>query len=139
MFCEYCGTKIKEGAQFCQSCGKSTSQITNHVTTTHSTVEPLIKCDKCKYSGPGELSRKTLSQILAWLSICISPLITIGYYGYTHKYQCPNCESTSIHVKNKRGIFVNQKETKTFTKVIVWILVGLFVTGIIYTLISLIK
>ncbi len=138
MFCEHCGTKTKEGAEFCQSCGKSTSGIINHPTT-NSNVEPIVKCDECNYTGQGELSRKTLSQILAWLSICISPLITIGYYGYTHKYQCPNCESTSLHIKNKRGTFVNQKATKTFTKVIVWVLVGLFLTGIIYTLISLIK
>lgn len=139
MFCEHCGTKTKEEAQFCQSCGKSTSEITSHTAITDNTLESHIKCDECKYSGPGELSRKTFSQVLAWLSVFISPLITIGYYGYTHKYQCPNCESTSVHVKNKKGKFVNQKETRTFTKVIVWVLVGLFVTGIIYNLISFIK
>ncbi len=143
MFCEHCGAKIKEGAQFCQSCGKSTSETVNHVNTTDNTTdnttEPLGKCDECKYSGPGELSRKTLSQVLAWLSVCFNPLITIGYYSWTHKHQCPNCESTSIHVKNKKGVFINQKETKTFTKIVVWVLLGLFVTGIIYTLVSLIK
>jgi Zn finger protein HypA/HybF involved in hydrogenase expression len=139
MFCEHCGTKTKEGAQFCQSCGKSTSGINSHPQLSEENSESLVKCDECKYTGPGELSRRTLSQILAWLSIFVSPLITLGYYEYTHKYQCPNCESTSLHVKNKKGVFVNQKRTKTVTKVIIWIFVGLFVTGIIYTIISSIK
>ena len=137
MYCRHCGEKQKEGAQFCQGCGESTSKVNSHTHISEEVPESLIKCDDCKYTGPGELSRRTLSQILAWLSFFVSPLITLGYYEYTHKYQCPKCESTSLHVKNKKGIFVNQKRTKTFTKVILWILLSLFVTGIIYTLISL--
>lgn len=139
MFCEHCGIKIKEGAQFCQSCGKSTSEKTDHTNQTEENSESTVRCDDCKYTGAGELSRKTLSQVLAWLSIFVTPLITLGYYEYTYKYQCPNCGSTALHVKNKKGIFLNQKRTKTVTKVIIWIFVGIVVTGIIYTVISSIK
>ncbi len=139
MFCEHCGTKTKEDARFCQSCGKSTSGINSQVNFPEENSESLVKCAECKYIGPGELSRKTLSQVLAWLSFFVTPLITLGYYEYTYKYQCPSCESTALHVKNKKGVFLNQKRTKTVTKVIIWIFVGMIVTGIIYTIISSIK
>ena len=31
MFCEHCGTKIEDGAQFCQSCGKKTGSSSSHI------------------------------------------------------------------------------------------------------------
>lgn len=33
MFCEHCGTKIEEGAEFCQSCGKKTSTMSDAVSS----------------------------------------------------------------------------------------------------------
>lgn len=139
MFCEHCGIKVKEGAQFCQSCGKSTLEKTSYINQTEEYSESTVRCNVCKYTGPGELSRKTLSQVLAWLCIFIAPIITLGYYASTYKYQCPNCESTALHIKNEEGVFLNQKRTKTITKVFLWIFVGTVVMIIMFALIPLIN
>ncbi len=31
MFCEHCGTKIEEGSQFCQNCGREVYSATNNI------------------------------------------------------------------------------------------------------------
>jgi uncharacterized membrane protein YvbJ len=137
MFCKHCGTKIKDGVNFCQDCGKATTEeVSVANSTTDENSSDIVKCRDCKYTGVGELSRRTISQIFAWLSIFVSPLITLGYYEYTYKYQCPKCQSTSLDVKAGNGEFLNQKRTKIYTKVIIWIFVGMIGLGIIYSLVS---
>lgn len=136
MFCEHCGIKIEEGAQFCQSCGKSTADTSHAVATnpagaTASTSEAIIKCGSCDYIGPGEKARSIAGQILAWLCF---PWITLIYYGITHKYRCPKCKSTFLGIKNKDGVFVNDKKGGPLM-ILVYVMVGIFILGILSSVI----
>ena len=85
MFCEQCGTKKEETAQFCQSCGKATSVENTLTSPANVNVNPvenkeeaIIKCGNCDYVGPGELARNTLFTVLAWLCVFFAPIITIN-------------------------------------------------------------
>ncbi len=137
MFCEHCGTKLEKDAEFCQSCGKSTSATspavagTSSASATASTSEAIIKCGSCDYIGPGEKARSIAGQILAWLCF---PWITLIYYGTTHKYRCPKCRSTFLGIKNKDGVFVNDKKGGPLM-ILVYVLVGIAILGILSSVI----
>lgn len=132
MFCEHCGTKMEEGAQFCPSCGKSTSESPKAVAAVAASGDSslaIIKCGNCHYEGPAEKARNVASMILAWLCIFFAPIITLIYFAVTHKYRCPKCKSTFLGVKNKEGNFVAQGKSPVM--IFVWVLVGIAIIGIL--------
>jgi Zn finger protein HypA/HybF involved in hydrogenase expression len=136
MYCEHCGTKLEKDAQFCQSCGKSTSSASHTIAETNSTsttasTEAIIKCGNCDYVGPGQKARSIAGQILAWLCF---PWITLIYYGTTHKYRCPKCRSTFLGIKNKDGVFVNDKKGGPLM-ILVYVLVGVAIIGILSSIV----
>lgn len=137
MFCEHCGTKKEKDAQFCQSCGKTTSEENTTTSPTNVNVnqvenklEAIIKCGNCDYIGPGEPARSMWAMILAWLCVFFAPLITIIYFVATHKYRCPKCKSTFLGVKNKEGVFVAKKGSSALGIFLI-ILVGIAIIGIL--------
>jgi len=142
MFCEHCGNKIEENAQFCQSCGKKTSraaQVTSPTVAssnpTEGKSETIVKCGNCDYVGPGQSARTVGGRIIAWLCVLFAPLITIIYFVVTYKYRCPKCKSTFLGVKNKDGIFVGQRGgAKSPIMIFVLVLLGIVVIGILATL-----
>ena len=138
MFCKHCGSKIEESVIFCPFCGKSVSEASDTSVETETLVKTIerpsgdiIKCRNCKYEGPGELSRTTVAQIFAWLGIVISSLITIIYYAVTFRNMCPECKSTTLDVKNHKGIFVYQKRSGRPIMVLIWVLVGMAVLALV--------
>lgn len=143
MFCEHCGNKIEENAQFCQSCGKKTSgtaqAVSPKVTSSNPTEgksEAIVKCGNCDYVGPGEPARTTGGMILAWLCVFFAPLITIIYFVATHKYRCPKCKSTFLGVKNKEGVFTEQRRgAKSPIMIFVWVLLGIAIIGILSSIV----
>src|SRR3989344_4381082 len=130
MFCEYCGTKIDEGVQFCQNCGQSTSDEKVVASSSGNKPEAEIKCGSCGYIGLGEPARSTWATILAWLCVFFAPIITIIYFVATHKYRCPKCKSTFLGVKNKEGVFVGKQGTSALGIFLI-ILVGVAIIGIL--------
>lgn len=145
MHCEHCGTKLKEGSKFCQSCGKKASEAVKG--DTERTVEPstadigteaVVKCGNCGYVGPGEPARSIWAKVLAWIFVVFAPLITIIYFVATSKYRCPKCKSTFLGVKNKEGVFAGQRGgAKRPIMIVVWVVVGIAVVGILATLLLL--
>jgi|SRR3989344_4535607 len=142
MFCEHCGTKLEKDAEFCQSCGKSTSvSTTSAVASVDSKNAKLelgatVKCGNCDYIGAPEKARNLGSMILAWLCIFFTPLITLIYFAVTHKYQCPKCKSTFLGIKNKEGVFVGQKGgAKSPLMIFVWVLLGIAIIGILSSIV----
>lgn len=138
MFCEHCGNKLEKGAQFCQSCGKAVSEVTQAGSSTISSPKPaggkpdaIIKCGNCDYVGVGEPARTTGGIILAWLCVFFAPLITIIYFGVTHKYRCPKCKSTFLGLKNKEGVFVGQNGSGRVVMIFVWVLVTIAIIGVL--------
>ena len=132
MFCEHCGTKMEEGAQFCPSCGKSTSSGAVAAAVSSPAGDSsvaIIKCGNCSYEGAGEKARNVASMILAWLCIFFAPIITLIYFAVTHKYRCPNCKSTFVGIKNKEGKFISQGRSPVMIFLIV--LVGIAIIGIL--------
>ncbi len=143
MFCEHCGNKIDENAQFCQSCGKKTLGTAKAVSPTVAPSNPtegkseaIIKCGNCDYVGHGEPARTMGGMILAWLCVFFAPLITIIYFVVTHKYKCPKCKSTFLGVKNKEGVFTGQRGgAKSPIMIFVWVLVGIAIIGILLSIV----
>lgn len=134
MFCEHCGTKLEKEAEFCQSCGKSTSAVATSVANvdlknTKLESDAMIKCGNCDYIGAPEKARNVASMVLAWLCIFFAPIITLIYFAVTHKYRCPNCKSTFVGIKNKEGKFVSQGRSPVMIFLIV--LVGIAIVGIL--------
>ncbi len=138
MFCKHCGIETEKDVKFCQSCGKST--LTEIQTSSESvisdSVEPeskeIIKCGNCEYIGPGKKSRRLISVILAWLVFIIAWPITVLYFIVTSKYECPKCHSTFLGVKNKDGVFTEQKGgAKSPIMIVVWVLLGIAIVGIL--------
>jgi RNA polymerase subunit RPABC4/transcription elongation factor Spt4 len=138
MFCKNCGTKLGESVQFCQSCGKSTSHSGGEDIKNVSTQSfDIIKCGSCNHIGQGEPNRRLISKILAWMCVIFAPLITIIYFVATPKYRCPKCKSTFLGVKNKDGVFVNEKTGAVkVLLIIVYIFVGIAVIGLLSTIIA---
>lgn len=136
MYCENCGTKIEEGAQFCQNCGKPTSAetkssvINNGIENSKLESSATIKCGSCGYVGAPEKARNPFFVVLAWLCVVFAPLITIIYFVATHKYRCPKCKSTFLGIKNKEGAFVGQRGNNALGIFLV-ILVAIAIIGIL--------
>lgn len=137
MYCEQCGTKKEENAQFCQNCGKATSGESAKFSSVNADVnknsdkpKAIIKCGNCEYIGPGEPARSTWAIILAWLCVVFAPLITIIYFVATHKYRCPKCKSTFLGIKNKEGVFEAKKGTGALGIFLI-VLVGIAIIGIL--------
>jgi RsiW-degrading membrane proteinase PrsW (M82 family) len=150
MFCEHCGTQIEKDAQFCSSCGKSTSVTVRPVTITTATAAPstmaeamyhkeevpVVKCQTCGHEGDAEKNRSTVMVVLAWLCILVAPLITLLYFAFTDKYCCSNCKSTKLAYKDAQGVFVTPKKTKRSPLlIIVWIILGIFLMGVLASII----
>jgi DNA-directed RNA polymerase subunit RPC12/RpoP len=137
MFCEHCGTKKEQDAQFCQNCGKTTSgestvasSIDVNSTQANSKLESVIKCGSCGYIGQGEPARTTGGVILAWLCVFFAPIVTLIYFAATHKYRCSKCKSTFLGVKNKEGVFIGKQGTSA-AGIFIIILVGIAIIGIL--------
>ena len=142
MFCENCGTKIEDEAQFCQNCGKSTlagvksAVVNNDSKNAQLESNATIKCGNCDYIGSPEKARNVASMVLAWLCVFFAPLITLIYFAVTHKYRCPKCKSTFLGIKNKDGVFVGQKGgAKSPLMIFVWVLVGIAIIGILSSIV----
>lgn len=123
MNCEKCGNSLSLNAKFCTKCGESVRGATIEVIDAGKKKKPIIKCGNCGYVGEAESNRSILAQILAWLCLFIFPIITILYFGTTKKYSCPKCKSTFVGVKDKTGIFVDQKTS--VLKIVVFLLLGI--------------
>ncbi len=95
--------------------------------------QALIRCGNCSYEGPGQSARSVIAQVLAWLCVFVAPLITILYFGVVPKYQCPNCKSTFLGVKNDRGIFTGQNGGRLAVTVLIYVIVVLVVIGLLST------
>jgi uncharacterized membrane protein YvbJ len=145
MFCSKCGKKNDSVSKYCTSCGAEIKKDASENNTpisqpssypVASNPEATIKCGNCGYIGLGEPARKIVFNILAWICVVVSPLITIIYFLATHKYRCPKCGSTFIGIKNKEGVFTNQKKSAGRVAIaVVLILVGIAITGILASII----
>lgn len=135
MFCAKCGKEIKDGINFCSSCGTKLNSTTaeNTQVNLEKNKSKDIKCGNCEYIGPGESARKIAAIILAWLCVFFAPIITILYFAITNKYRCPKCHSNFIGMKNKEGIYVSQKKGNILL-IVVMILVAIAVVGLLSTL-----
>ncbi len=149
MFCEKCGNKLPNDAEFCNKCGtkleanlpkkisrSETSDFSSNQTPVEYGGSPTIKCGNCGYIGAGERARTITAQALAWLCVFFAPLITIIYYLATHKYRCPKCKSTFLGVKNKEGVFVGQRGGggKWFTVIII-VLVAVAIIAVLSSIV----
>lgn len=72
-------------------------------------VKTVIRCQNCKYEGLAEFARQPFFELLAWLGVLLTPLITVIYYLATHKWRCPKCKSILVEIKNKNGVFISPK------------------------------
>lgn len=135
MECKKCNVSISDTSKFCESCGeKVTQEIQQENVVSHkeSGGRGIIKCGNCSYEGQGEPARRMVSKILAWLALPIAPLITILYFVITHKYKCPNCQSTFLGIKGKDGVFKGQGGgSSSWVVIIVVILIVIMVIGIL--------
>jgi hypothetical protein len=133
MFCTNCGAKNEEGTKFCQNCGESTTGVSKVTTATATApnlnIGAVVKCGNCGYVGAPENGRSTVGVILAWLCVFFTPFITLIYFAVTHKYKCPKCKSTFLGIKNKEGVFKEQKRSGVF--IALTVLVVIAVVGIL--------
>ncbi len=127
MYCAHCGTKNEEGTNFCTNCGKPMhhsmgSNAPHHElvapVTTVPTIpadeskllkNPIIKCGNCGYVGHAAKARNPFISALAWVCVVFAPIITIIYFFGTHKYECPQCNSTFVSMKDADGNYTGQK------------------------------
>lgn len=136
MYCTKCGKEIKDGGNFCSSCGANLVPVSREnilMGSEENKLKRIIKCGNCEYIGPGQPARRLISIILAWLCVVFAPLITILYFVATSKYRCPKCRSNFVGIKNNEGVYVSQK--KSGTLFILLIAIGAVVLiGLISTL-----
>ena len=152
MYCNNCGSMQPENSKFCHNCGKEIKQngeskdnnneiktkYTNHSdhkdnTDNNTEYKSTIKCGNCGYIGKGESGRNLISIILAWVCILFCWPITVIYYLATSKYKCPKCRSTFLGIKNKQGVFTQQKKWGVLGIVLI-VLIVIAVIGLISTL-----
>lgn len=147
MYCNKCGELINKQQKFCQKCGSSvmkTPQSTSkpgavqnevHESKNMVFIKDVIRCEDCGYEGIAESGRTRLGQLLAWLSIFISWLITIIYYGVTSKYVCPKCKSKKVFIRDEAGLFIKKQAVSELTTRVVYIFFGTILAGSIVALI----
>lgn len=137
MFCTKCGTEQGNESAYCHNCGnklvadKENNNPENKDNGKKS--KAIIKCGNCSYIGKGESARSAIGWILALLCIFICWPITVIYFFATSKYKCPKCNSTFLGVKNKQGVFTQQK-TWGVLGVVLIVLVSIAVIGLLSTL-----
>jgi type II secretory pathway pseudopilin PulG len=152
MFCTKCGIEQSAGSEFCHECGNKLLQTNksgevndgSKVKKIVDLFEPsdvenagnskaIIKCGNCNYVGTGKLGRSILGEIFAWLCILFFWPVTLIYYLATSRYRCPKCDSTFLGVKNKQGVFTQQKKLGVLGVILV-VLAIIAVVGLLSTL-----
>lgn len=152
MYCNNCGSIQPEDSKFCHNCGKEIEQDNkssdningmkvenkNYSDNTENIknnkeYKSIIKCGNCGYTGKGESGRNSFSIILAWVCILFCWPITVIYYLATNKYKCPKCHSTFLGIKNKQGVFTQQKKWGALGIILIVIIV-IAVIGLLSTL-----
>lgn len=144
MHCQQCGNQLSEDSKFCGKCGNAVTKVNSleespkSNTDTIENIEasmPTIKCGNCGYIGEGKPARRLISKILAWLCVVFAPIVTIIYFATTYKYKCPKCQSTFVGIKNKAGVFSSQSGSRRVLRIVLFILLGLMLTGIVSSVI----
>ncbi len=65
----------------------------------------VVKCSDCGFVGQGKNGRSTVYNILAWMASILFPPTLMIYYMHTHRYLCPKCNSSSVEMRNRAGVF----------------------------------
>jgi hypothetical protein len=91
----------------------------------------VVKCGNCDYIGPGLKNRSLWAQIVSWIFVIISPLITMFYYILNSKYKCPKCKSDFIGIKDEEGVYRKPDSIAIVLFVVLGILMSIAVIGIL--------